>query len=90
MMEFFGKPLATRVMTALMREIEKQAGLLSVEERELPAERLPATASGALLTDLGVIWLEEAERQYPLWKAGQTKGVAAEDAPADIRRELRR
>ena len=45
MMEFFGKLLATRVMTALMREIEKQAGLLSVEERELQAERLPATAS---------------------------------------------
>jgi Putative addiction module component len=77
-------------MTALMREIEKQAGLLSVEERELLAERLLATASGAPLTDLDIIWLEEAERRYSLWKAGQAKGVAAEDALADIRRELRR
>ena len=72
-------------MTALMREIEKQAGLLSVEERELLAERLLATASGEPLTDLDVIWIEEAERRYSLWKAGQTKGIAAEEALADIR-----
>lgn len=77
-------------MTPLMREIEKQARLLSIEERELLAERLMATASGAPLTDLDVVWLEEAERRYSLWKAGQTKGVAAEDAVADIRRDLRK
>jgi hypothetical protein len=76
-------------MTALMKEIEEQASLLSVEEQELLAERLLATASGAPLTDLDVIWLEEAERRYSLWKAERTKGVAAEDALADIRRELR-
>ncbi len=76
-------------MTALMKEIEKQAILLSVEERELLAERLLATASGAPLTDLDIIWLEEAERRYSLWKAGRTEGVAAKDALADIRRELR-
>ncbi len=63
--------------------------MLSVEERELPAERLPATASGAPLTDLAIKWLEEAERRYSLWKAGRTQGLAAEDAPADIRREMR-
>jgi len=76
-------------MTALMREIEKQARLLSAEERELLAERLLATASDAPLTDLDMIWLEEAEKRYSLWKAGRTKGVAAEDAFADIRKELR-
>ena len=76
-------------MTALMREIEKQARLLSIEERELLAERLLAAASGAPLTDLDVIWLEEAEKRYSLWKAGRTKGVAAEDALENIRRELR-
>ena len=64
-------------MTALMREIERQAGLLSVEERELLAERLLATASGAPLTDLDIIWLEEAKRRYFLWKAGRSKGVSA-------------
>jgi hypothetical protein len=46
-------------MGALLREIEKQARLLSVEERELLAERLLATASGAALTDLDIIWLED-------------------------------
>ena len=76
-------------MTALMREIEKQAGLLSVEERELLAERLLAGANSAPLPDLDTVWLEEAEKRYSLWKAGRTKGVAAADALADIRRELR-
>jgi hypothetical protein len=77
-------------MTPLMKKIEKQAKLLSVEERELLAERLLATVSGAPLTDLDIVWLEEAERRYALWKAGRTKGVEAEQALADIRRELRR
>lgn len=75
-------------MTALMREIEKQAELLSVEERELLAERLLATVSEAPLTDHDMIWLEEAERRYSLWKSGRTKPVAAEDALADLRKEL--
>ncbi len=63
--------------------------MLSVEERELLAERLLATARGEPLTDLDIIWLEEAERRYSLWKAGRTKGVAAENALAEIGRELR-
>ena len=71
-------------MTSLMREIEKQAKSLSVEERELLA-----TVSDAPLTDLDILWLEEAERRYSLWKSGRTKGVTAEHALADIRRELR-
>jgi len=75
-------------MTALMREIEKQASLLSAAERELLAERLLASASVEPLTDLDVIWLEEAETRYFAWKAGRTEGVSAEDALTDIRREL--
>lgn len=75
-------------MTALMREIEEQAKLLSVEERELLAERLLATVGDAPLADFDIIWVEEAERRYSLWKAGHTKAVAAEHALADIRSEL--
>ena len=77
-------------MTALLREIEKQAEMLSVEERELLAERLLATVSEAPLTDLDMAWLEESERRYLLWKAGRTKTIAAEQALEEIRRELRR
>jgi len=76
-------------MTALMREIEKQAKLLSVEERELLAERLLATVSDAPLTDIDTLWLEESERRFCLWKEGRTKGIDAKSALEDIRRELR-
>ena len=75
-------------MTEIMREIEKQAKLLSAEERELLAERLLATVSGAPLTEIDLAWLEEAERRYCLWKEGRTKGIAAERALEDIRSEL--
>ena len=51
-------------MTELMREIEKQAKLLSAEERELLVERPLATVSGAPLTEIDLAWLEEAERRY--------------------------
>jgi hypothetical protein len=76
-------------MTALMREIEKQAELLSIEERELLAEKLLATVSDGSLTALDIVWLEEAENRYSLWKQERTKGIPAERALADIRKELR-
>ncbi|MGA2400693.1 MAG: addiction module protein [Syntrophobacteraceae bacterium] len=62
-------------MTSLMREIEKLAKSLSVEERELLAERLLATVSEAPLTDLDILWLEEAERRYPLWSQDGLRGL---------------
>ncbi|MFZ2448146.1 MAG: addiction module protein [Syntrophobacteraceae bacterium] len=77
-------------MTKLVREIEKKAGRLSAEERELLAERLLATVSGAPQTDVDEVWVEEAERRYSEWKAGRTKVVAAEQALTAIREELRR
>ena len=76
-------------MTALMMEIEKKANQLSVEERELLAERLLATVSGAPLTEVDEMWVEEAERRYSAWKAGRTKAIAAEQALAELRGELR-
>lgn len=76
-------------MTALMMEIEKKANRLSVEERELLAERLLATVSGAPLTEVDEMWVEEAERRYSAWKAGRTKAIAAEQALAELRGELR-
>lgn len=76
-------------MTALMMEIEKEANQLSVEERELLAERLLATVSGAPLTEVDEMWVEEAERRYSAWKAGRTKAIAAEQALAELRGELR-
>ncbi|MHC1727279.1 MAG: addiction module protein [Syntrophobacteraceae bacterium] len=79
-----------RLKLALIREIEKQARMLSTEERELLAERLLTMANEAPLTDLDIVWLEEAERRYSLWKTGQTEGIAAEQALSDIRRELQK
>jgi hypothetical protein len=76
-------------MTELIREIEKKAKQLSVEERELLAERLLATVSDAPLTEIEEIWVEQAERRYSAWKAGRTKAIEAERALADIRGELR-
>ncbi len=75
-------------MTGLMREIEKKASQLSAEERELLAERLLATWTEASLTEVDEMWIEEAEKLYSAWKAGRNKGIAAEQALADVRAEL--
>ena len=77
-------------MTALTREIEEKVSRLSVEERELLAERLLATVSGTPLTDVDEAWVEEAEKRYSAWKAGRTEVIAAEQALAELRGELRR
>lgn len=75
-------------MTGLMREIEKKASQLSAEERELLAERLLATLPEASLTGVDGMWIEEAEKRYSAWKAGRSKVIAAEQALADVRKEL--
>ena len=75
-------------MTGLMREIETKARQLPDEERELLAERLLATLTEAPLTEVDEMWIEEAENRYCAWKTGRTKEVAAEQALADVRKEL--
>lgn len=77
-----------RSMTALMMEIERKASRLSPEERELLAERLLASLTETPLTAVDEMWIEEAERRYSGWKAGRSKGVAAERALAGVRKEL--
>ena len=72
-----------------MPRSSKEANQLSVEERELLAERLLATVSGAPMTEVDEMWVEEAERRYSAWKAGRTKAIAAEQALAELRGELR-
>ena len=72
-----------------MPRSSKKANQLSVEERELLAERLLATVSGAPMTEVDEMWVEEAERRYSAWKAGRTKAIAAEQALAELRGELR-
>ena len=74
----------------LMQEIEQKANLLSMEERELLAERLLSAVKGAPLSDIDEAWVEEAERRYAAWRSGRTEPVESRQALMELREELRR
>jgi hypothetical protein len=74
----------------LMQEIEQKANLLSVEERELLAERLLSAVSGAPLSAIDEAWVEEADRRYDAWRSGRIEAVESKQALMEVREELRR
>jgi hypothetical protein len=73
-----------------MQEIEQKAGLLSIEEKELLAERLLSAVSEAPLSDIDEARVEEAERRYAAWRSGRTEAVESRQALMEVREELGR
>ena len=77
-------------MTTRARALEKQARRLPATERERLAERLLDNMQDEPLTTVDEAWVTEAERRFSSWKRKATKGVSAEKALREIRKDLRR
>jgi putative addiction module component (TIGR02574 family) len=68
--------------------MEAAAKSLSREERERLVSDLLAGLDDAPLSEIDLAWIEEAERRYDAWKAGQAEAVPAREAVEEIRRSL--
>lgn len=77
-------------MTALLERIEQDARTLSREDRERLVSDLLAELQDAPLSEIDLAWIEEAERRYDAWKAGQAEAVPAREAVEEMRRRLRK
>jgi putative addiction module component (TIGR02574 family) len=75
-------------MTPLLEQIEQQAKNLSREERERLIADLMAGLEGEPLTEIEQAWIDEAERRYDDLVSGRVKGIPAQEAISNIRREL--
>jgi putative addiction module component (TIGR02574 family) len=76
-------------MTALLEKIEQEAQQLSREERERLASDLVAGLDNVSLSQIDQAWIEEAERRYDDLLSGRVKGIAADVAFEEMRRELK-
>jgi len=80
-------------MSLSLKQIEAEALHLPVEERADLAQRLFASLEGDdVLEDAGDVeqaWLEEGERRYQRYLAGETQPVPAAEAIARVRARLK-
>ena len=70
-------------MSNLLEKIENDALSLSGQERAFLADRLLSSLGDDVLTEVDVAWIEEAERRYQEYKAGNRQGVSAKDVFAE-------
>ncbi len=76
-------------MVPQIREVEEQALLLPLEEREVLVERLLRSLHDEPpLPEIDEAWVEEAERRYQEFKEGRVRGIPGDRVFSDIRREL--
>ena len=70
-------------MSNLLEKIENDPLSLSGQERAFLADRLLSSLGDDVLTEVDVAWIEEAERRYQEYKAGNRQGVSAKDVFAE-------
>lgn len=75
-------------MALPLKEVEREALLLSHEDRELLAERLFESLGDAFEPAIDPVWFQVAERRYQEYKSGKVEGVSHDQLVADIRRNL--
>jgi putative addiction module component (TIGR02574 family) len=80
-------------MPLTLDQIEAEALKLTVRERADLAQRLFASLEGEETpedpAEVEQAWLEEAERRYRRYLAGETRPVPAAEAIANVRSRLR-
>ena len=76
-------------MTELLERIEQEARRLPRAERERLILDLLAELDDRPLNAIDQAWIEEAERRFDELTSGQVKGIAADAALKEIRRELK-
>ncbi|MDI6793870.1 MAG: addiction module protein [bacterium] len=75
-------------MSPQLKEVENQALLLPVTDREILVQVLVHSLDNAPLTDIDEAWIQEAEKRYRDFKDGTTQGIPGDRIFADLRREL--
>jgi len=76
-------------MSNLLKKIEHEALMLSVQERAFLADRLLSSLDEDTLTDIDAAWIAEAERRYQEYKEGKRPGVAAQEVFSESDRMLK-
>lgn len=75
-------------MKSRLKEVERQEGRLSPEEREHLSERLLQDLDNAPLSEVEEAWVKAAERRFEAWQKGERKGIPAASALTRMRRGL--
>jgi len=75
-------------MSPKLKEVEKQAVLLSPQDRESLAAVLIQSLDGETPTEVDEAWIQEAERRYQDYVDGKTQGIPGDTVFSEIRREL--
>ncbi len=76
-------------MSALYDQLEKQARLLSVEERVRLAHALLEELDSSVENDLEEVWIAEAHRRYQAYLKGEIGSRPGDEVMASTRSRLK-
>lgn len=76
-------------MSTLFHELEKQARLLTPEEKASLARILIEELDPATDSDVERLWIEESQRRYEAYLRGELKAISGDDVMSRARRRLK-
>ncbi len=76
-------------MSTLFEQVEKQARMLTTEEKASLARILIDELDPAADTDVEQLWIEESQRRYEAYLKGELKSVSGEEAMSRARNRLK-
>ena len=76
-------------MSTLFEQIEKQARMLTPQEKASLARILIDELDPSSDTDVAQLWIEESQRRYEAYLRGESKSVSGEEAMARARSRLK-
>ena len=76
-------------MSALYDQLEKQARLLSVEERAKLAHTLIEELDASVDSNLEELWIAEAQRRYQAYLSGEIGSRSGDEVMASVRSRLK-
>ena len=77
------------VMSALYDQLEKQARLLSVEERAKLAHILIEELDSSVESNVEQLWIAEAQRRYQAYLKSEIASLPGDDVMSEARRRLK-
>ena len=76
-------------MSTNFEELEKQARALSPKEKAALARILIEDLDASVDPDAGQLWLEEAQRRYDAYRAGELPAAPGDEVMSRVRNRLK-
>jgi hypothetical protein len=76
-------------MSSLFDEIQKQAQMLTAQQKAALAHQLIEDLDSSSEADVEQVWIEESQRRYQAYLRGELQSIPGDEAMANARNRLK-